>query len=221
MAAVRWMVVTSLLLASPALAGPCGSFTDEVGKAAKGAGKAVSDTAGAVGDDVKGTGEALSGSKTVAEKRAEINASERQALSKLFAKSAGAKKLYDVSYGYAVFDTKKFSFMITTGFGAGVAVERASGKRTYMKMATGGVNVGAGGQYFKLVFLFENQRSFSNFVNKGWEATGQASAVGGKDSLETEARFVEGMAIFQITDAGIMLAANLTGTKYWKDGKLN
>jgi len=191
------------------------------GDAVKGAGKAVTDTAGAVGDDLKETGEGISGSETPAERRAEVDAAEREALRKLFAKSSGAKKLYDVSYGYAVFDTKKFSFMITTGFGAGVAVERGSGKRTYMKMATGGVNVGAGGQYFKLVFLFENRRSFSNFVNEGWEATGQASAVGGKDSLETEARFVEGMAIYQITDAGIMLAANIAGTKYWKDEKLN
>jgi lipid-binding SYLF domain-containing protein len=215
------MVVTSLLVASPAVAGSWGSLADDIGKAAKGTGKAVSDTAGAVGEDVKGTGEALSGSETVAEKRREINAAERQALNKLFTRSPSAKKLYDISYGHAVFDTKKFSFMITTGFGAGVAVERASGKRTYMKMATGGVNVGAGGQYFKLVFLFENQRSFSNFVDKGWDATGQASAVGGKDALETEARFVEGMAIYQLTETGIMLAANIAGTKYWKDDKLN
>ncbi len=124
------------------------------------------------------------------EKPGEVDAAEREGLSQLFAKNPGAKKLYDISYGYAVFDTKEFPFLITTGFGAGVAVERASGKRTYMKMATGGVNLGAGGQYFKLIFLFENQGSFLNFANKGWKATGQASAVAGENSLETEARFV-------------------------------
>jgi len=218
---MRVVILGSLLFASPVLAGTLDSITGAVGDTVKGAGKAVSDTAGAVGNDVKKTGQAISGSKTVPEKRAEIDASEREGLSKLLNKSAAARKLYEISYGYAVFDTKKFSFLITTGFGAGVAVERASGKRTYMKMATGGVSVGAGGQYFNLIFLFENPESFSNFVNHGWEATGQASAVAGQNSLEREARFVEGMAIYQVTDAGIMLAANLTGTRYWKDGSLN
>jgi len=42
------------------------------------------------------------------------------------------------------------SFMITTGFGAGVAVDKASGKRIYMKMITGGVNLGAGAGMYQV-----------------------------------------------------------------------
>ena len=116
MSCIRLMVVVCLALASPALAGTLDTLGDAVGDTVKGAGKAVSATAGAVGEDLKGTGEAIAGSKTVEEKRAEIDAAEREGLGKLFAKSSSAKKLYDISYGYAVFDTKKFSFMITTGF---------------------------------------------------------------------------------------------------------
>ncbi len=217
MSSLLRLIAVGVLLVSAARAG----VLDSVGDAVKGAGEAVSDTAGAVGDDLKNTGEAIRGTKSPAEKRAEIDRSAKAGLDQLFAKNQAAKKLYDVSYGYAVFDTKKMSFMITTGFGAGVAVEKASGKRTYMKMATGGVNVGAGAQYFKLIFLFEDRASFRRFVDIGFEATGQASGVAGKDSIQTEARFVEGMAIYQVTEAGIMFAANLTGTKYWKDDDLN
>ncbi|MDG2304565.1 MAG: hypothetical protein P8R42_07885 [Candidatus Binatia bacterium] len=64
------------------------------------------------------------------------------------------KRLYEDSFGYAVFDSRKTSFMIGTAFGAGVAVERAAGTRTYMQMATGGINVGMGAQWYQVVFLF-------------------------------------------------------------------
>lgn len=61
-----------------------------------------------------------------------------------------------MNHGYAVFDTRKFSFLVTAGFGAGVAVDRSSGERTYMKMVTGGANIGKGGEFFQLAILFED-----------------------------------------------------------------
>ena len=33
--------------------------------------------------------------------------------------------------------------------------------------------------------------------------------------------FVNGLVIFQLTDAGLMASADVAGTKYWKDGNLN
>jgi hypothetical protein len=33
--------------------------------------------------------------------------------------------------------------------------------------------------------------------------------------------FNNGMAIYQVTDKGLMLQADISGTKYWKNGKLN
>ena len=90
-----------------------------------------------------------------------------------------------------------------------------------MKMATGGVNVGLGGQFFQLVFLFETQAKFRKFVDEGFEAGTQASAVAGTKSEELGVRFVDGVAVFQLTEKGLMVSADLTGTKYWKDGDLN
>ena len=142
-------------------------------------------------------------------------------LDQLFAEHKAAKGLYDQSYGYAVFDTRKFSILITTGFGAGVAVEKEPAKRTYMKLATGGVNVGLGGQFFQLVFLFEDRAAFGKVTNEGIEFGTQASAVAGTESQELGVRFVDGMAVFQLTEKGLLLAADLTGTKYWKNSDLN
>lgn len=120
-----------------------------------------------------------------------------------------------------MFDTRKFSLLITTGFGAGVAVEQGSGKRTYMKMATGGANIGLGGEFFQLVIMFEKPDDFRRFVEEGFEAGTAAGAVAGDDSVAANVRFTDGKAVFQLTEKGLKLAADITGTKYWKDEDLN
>lgn len=185
-------------------------------------GDAVGGTASAIGGTVKGLGEKIVGDDVpVAEARAEVDQHVEPTLKKLFKDDKFAQAMFNESYGYAVFDSRKFAFMISTGFGAGVAIEKNSNKRTYMKMATGGVNIGVGVNYFQLVFLFETKESFESFVNHGWEAGGEASAVFGRDSLEAEVRFVDGKAVYQLTETGINLDVNVTGTKYWKDSDLN
>lgn len=183
---------------------------DDVKQGASGAVDAVSDAA-----------ESVIKEESPAETRSKIDTMAESTMARLFAEKSGSKGLYDSSYGYAVFDTRKFSFMITTGYGAGVAVEKAGGKRIYMKMATGGVNVGMGGEFFQLVLLFEDKASFGKFVTEGFEAGGDASAVVGADSQGVDARFVNGMAVYELTEKGLRLAADITGTKYWKDDDLN
>ena len=170
--------------------------------------------------------------KTNAEKRNKIDAIAKDALSVVLENRARAKDLFDKSYGYAVFDNVKISLMISGGGGRGVAVERASGKRTYMNMGTAGLNVGLGAQKYQVVFFFEDKATFDDFVNKGWQADANANAVAGTKGANAEAAagsaganaeatFESGMALFQITDAGLMLQADIAGTKFWKNKKLN
>ena len=179
--------------------------------------KGASDAA----DSVSDAAESATEKETPAETRSKIDSMANATLQRLLREQSGAKGLYDKSYGYAVFDTRKFSFMITSGFGAGVAVEKASSQRTYMKMATGGVNVGLGGEFFQLVILFENKNTFDTFVNEGFEAGSEASAVAGSDAQDLGARFDQGMAVYELTEKGLKLAVDFTGTKYWKDDDLN
>lgn len=179
--------------------------------------KGVGDAVDSVGDAAK----SITEEETPAESRAKIDSMEKQTLGRLLSQNAGAKKLYEQSYGYAVFDTRKFSFLITTGYGAGVAVDKSSGKRIYMKMATGGANIGLGGEFFQLVILFEDQANFSHFVDEGLEAGTSASAVAGADSTGLDVRFTDGKAVYQLTEKGLKLTADITGTKYWKDDALN
>ena len=113
------------------------------------------------------------------QQRTNIDATETATLEKLWEQSDTARRLYDRAYGYATFDIIKISLAFTGGGGQGVAVEKGSGDRTYMRMGTGGLNFGAGGQKYQLVFLFEDQVVFDRFVTEGWEAGASANAVAG------------------------------------------
>jgi len=154
-------------------------------------------------------------------KRAKIDTNERDTLKRLFEDDAKAKRLFDRAIGYAVFDNTKVSLGLTGGGGAGVAVDRASGKRTYMKMGTAGLNLGLGAQVYQIVFMFEDAETLKNFIETGWEADASANAVAGTAGANAEATFRKGMAIYQLTQGGLMLQADISGTKYWKYKKLN
>jgi len=179
--------------------------------------KGASDAA----DSVSDAAESVTEKESPAETRSKIDSMASATLQRLFREQGSTRTLYDKSYGYAVFDTRKFSFLITSGFGAGVAVEKASGQRSYMKMATGGANLGMGGEFFQLVILFENKSTFDTFVNEGFEAGSEASAVAGSEAQDLGARFDQGMAVYELTEKGLMLTVDITGTRYWKDDDLN
>ena len=52
-------------------------------------------------------------------------------------------------------------------------------------------------------------------------ATASANAVAGRAGANAEERFQNGLAVYTLTTASLMLQADLSGTKYWKSKKLN
>lgn len=180
---------------------------------------AISDTATKVTDTVSDT--VSSDTATKEQARAKINNNAKEALSRLFKESKDAKELYDKAAGYAVFDSRELAFLIKTGFGSGVAVNKVNHSRTYMKMASGGLNIGGGIKYMQVIFIFPTTKTLNDFIYKGWSADADASAVGGDDSSEVGVTLANGTKIYQLVDTGIMLKASIGGTKYWKDDDLN
>ena len=90
-----------------------------------------------------------------------------------------------------------------------------------MKMATAGPALGLGGQKYQIVFLFETPEVLQNFIEKGWQAEAGMSAVAGTAGANAEATFRNGMAYWVLSEGGLMVQADITGTKYWKYDKLN
>ena len=154
-------------------------------------------------------------------KRMKLDETAEAALQALFAENAKAKDLYEGSYGWAVFDNLKLAFGLSGGGGNGVAKAKASGQKTYMQMGTAGVGFGLGVNKYQVVFLFQDAQTFNNFVEKGWQADAGATASAGNNAAEVKTDFTNGMAIYQMTEKGLMAHADIAGTKYWKNNKLN
>ena len=154
-------------------------------------------------------------------KRAKIDETAQQALDELFTKSVKAETLFEKAYGWAVFDNLKVAVILSGGGGNGVAVDKESGDRTYMKMGTAGIGLGLGGQTYQVVMFFQDKGTFLNFVENGWQADAGVTAAAGTEGVNPSVGFVNGLAIFKITDTGLMANADVAGTKYWKNKKLN
>jgi lipid-binding SYLF domain-containing protein len=159
--------------------------------------------------------------KEASEKRAEIDQMAEDALSELFSESSEAKQLYENAYGYAAFDNAKVALLISGGGGAGVAVRKGSGERTYMRMGTAGLNIGLGAQHYRVVFLFQTKEAFDRFVEKGWKAEANANIAAGKRGENATTTFENGVAVYQMTEAGLMAQVDISGTRYWKYHRLN
>jgi len=165
--------------------------------------------------------EKTSGELKEESKRAKINEVAEETLQELFNEDSKAKDLYDKAIGWAVFDNTKVAFGISGGGGNGVAVSKTSGKKAYMKMGTGGVGLGIGVNKYQIVFLFQDEGTLKNFIESGWQADAGATASAGKASADAKTNFVNGLAIYQLTEKGLMLNADIAGTKYWLNDKLN
>lgn len=173
-----------------------------------------------------GSGASASDEKSSAElsrdaKRAKINEVAQATLDRLFSEDSNAKSLYDESVGWAVFDSTKVAFGLSGGGGNGVAVSKKTGRRAYMKMGTVGIGFGLGVNSYQVVFLFQDDRTLRDFIEKGWQADAGATASAGKNAAEAKTTFVNGVAIYQLTDKGLMLNADIAGTKYKLNDDLN
>lgn len=155
-------------------------------------------------------------------RQAEIDAHAAATLEKLFAAEPASRELYDRAAGYAVFTgTRAGGFFVTGGGGTGVAVDKASGARTYMRMGSGGVGIGLGAQRYELIILFEAQPYVDRFIQGGWDASATAQAAAGREGIAFTSSFVDGVAFFQLTDRGLMAQADISGTRFWVAGNLN
>jgi lipid-binding SYLF domain-containing protein len=155
-------------------------------------------------------------------RREQINENAQAALDKLFAQQPSARRLFDQAAGYAVFGATKAAFLfVSGGAGSGVAVDKHSGKRTYMRMATGGVGLGVGAQTFDLVILFQGEGQIERFVRGGWNATTGAAAAAGQSGVAAASSVVNGIAVFQLTDKGLLAQADVSGARFWRFDQLN
>lgn len=160
------------------------------------------------------------------EQRAEVRKTSQQILNQLYRVRPSTKAAVAAAAGYAVFSNFGMKILFAGGgTGSGVAVNNASRKEIFMKMVEVQAGLGLGVKKFRVVFIFESEAAFNEFVNSGWEFGGQATAAASYDkkgsAYQGAASVMPGVWMYQLTDEGLALELTGKGTKYYKNDELN
>ena len=159
-----------------------------------------------------------------AEDRQDYLAMKNKTLADLYKVKPEAKAMIAKAPGYAVFSNANIN-LIFASFGGGYGVVQPKGaKPVYMHMAEVGIGFGLGVKDFRAIFVFHDKATMTKFINSGWEFGAQADAAaksGDKGAAVGGEVVIDGITIYQLTEAGLALQATVKGTKFWKNDKLN
>ncbi|HEY6824390.1 MAG TPA: lipid-binding SYLF domain-containing protein [Steroidobacteraceae bacterium] len=150
-------------------------------------------------------------------------------------KDAGASKgFFDNSYGYAVFPgIGKGGFVVGGAHGNG-RVYRKGAHTGEVSMTQVSVGFQIGGQAFREIIFFEDERAYSEFTKGSFEFAADATAVaitagaeasagttgasagasGGQRDATTRGKYYKGMAAFVIVKGGAMAGVSVGGQKF-------
>ena len=160
------------------------------------------------------------------EKRDKTRKMAAKTLKELYKKQPKAQEEIQKSAGYAVFNNMGTNlFLLSTARGAGIAFDTKTKQETFMKMISAGAGLGLGVKDYRVIFVFETDKAFKEFLDSGWSGSAQADAAakaGDKGSAESGALEVApDVWVYQITKNGLALQATLQRTKYYKNDDLN
>ena len=158
--------------------------------------------------------------------RADVREMANKTLETAYQSYPAARSEVQQAAGYAVFSNFGFKFMFMgSSRGAGVVVNNATKRDTFMKMFELSPGYGFGAQKFACVFIFETRAAMESFVNSGWEFGGNTAAalqtstqgVGGRLGVNV----APGVIMYQLSEGGAIVGISITGAKYYKDDELN
>jgi lipid-binding SYLF domain-containing protein len=160
------------------------------------------------------------------EKRDKTRKMAAQTLEDLYKLQPTARAAIEKSAGYAVFNNMGTNLLlVSTGRGAGIAVDSKTKQETFMKMISAGAGLGVGVKDYRVIFVFEDEKALGQFLNSGWAADAQTDAAAKTASsgaaYSGAVQVTSGVWVYQITKKGLALQLTLQGTKYYKDDDLN
>src|SRR5580765_6626932 len=97
-----------------------------------------------------------------------------QTLQDLYKAEPTAKAAIEKYAGYAVFNNMGTNLLlVSTARGSGIAVSSQTKQETFMKMISAGAGLGVGVKDYRVIFVFANEKAFTQFLDSGWSGSAQ------------------------------------------------
>ncbi|BCA53093.1 hypothetical protein W02_02330 [Nitrospira sp. KM1] len=150
-------------------------------------------------------------------KRAYFSKLEQDALARVIQEQPKAKQELEQAAGYLVAEQDIVKVpMVGWGSGAGIAVEKATGKRSYLRIPELQFGAGWGGRVQKVVLIFQDLGKFRDVADGKWYAGAEAEAavkagdVGVAGSGTSADLLTKGFSTYVLTDAGVSGTATVS-----------
>jgi len=150
------------------------------------------------------------------EKRAYFESLEKDTLASLVKQQPGTEQELAQSVGYAVIEKRVVKVpMVGAGGGAGVVVEKASGKKSYLRVPELQFGLGWGGRAEKVILIFQDVEKLRDLADGMWkagiaaEAAAKAGDVGAAGGRGTGDLMKKGFTTYVLTDAGVSATATI------------
>lgn len=145
---------------------------------------------------------------------ASMDAQARATIDRFKAQDPSIEPFLRNAYGYAVFPSiGRGGFIVGGGGGDGVVFQGSQRVGT-ATVAFGTIGAQVGGQTFSEIIAFQNEAAFNRFKANQMELAAGASAVAVNSGAAASANWANGVAVFTMADAGLMLDASIGGQKF-------
>lgn len=124
------------------------------------------------------------------------------------------EKLFSSSYGYVILPNVGKGGLGVGGAAGNGAAYQGGEQIGFAKMTQVTVGFQAGGQAYSEVVFFENEAAFNRFKENKVEMSAQVSAVAAASGASSNAKYVDGVAVFTRTKGGLMYEASVGGQQF-------
>jgi lipid-binding SYLF domain-containing protein len=151
--------------------------------------------------------------KTAGE-RMDLSDKVQAAIARAKQEDPGLKKFFDEAAGYAVFPTVgKAAVGVGGAYGRGELYE-GSRLAGYCTLTQASIGLALGGQAYTELIFFETKAALDKFKSGNFAFAAQASAVALKSGAAANAKYADGVAVFSMSEAGLMFEASIGGQKF-------
>ena len=152
------------------------------------------------------------------ETRAKLDKMSVEVLDKMYAKYPESKSAVERSYAYCTISASGIKWgLIGDDHGRGVAYNKETGKKIYMKMKEVSLGLNFGAKEYDLLFIIQNQTAWERFISGnikfGSEVSAQASDGVSGGTFADATIVANGVWVYQLDKKGLAVEFSMKGAR--------